>query len=124
MTLFFDRNVGRALPKALRLLGLKVEYHDEHFLPNTQDDQWLATVGEAGWTVVGHDKKFHEIGAELQAVQHHSLGVFYLWGANATKWDKMRLFARVYDKIVSVIGSERRPFIYRVSKGGAFKKIL
>ena len=124
MTLFFDRNIGRAVPKALRLLGVQVEYHDEYFAPNAPDDQWLATVGRVGWTVIGHDKKFHEIDVELQAVQHHKLGVFYLWGANAKKWDKMRLFAKVYDKIMSVVGSEQRPFIYRVHKGGAFKKIL
>jgi len=101
-----------------------VKYHDEHFAPNEQDDWWLAAVGQAGWTVIGHDKKFHEIGVELQAIEHHKLGVFYLWGANAKKWDKMRLFAKVYHKIMSVMGSEQRPFIYRVYKGGAFKKVL
>lgn len=124
MTLFFDRNVGTAVPRALRLLGLSVEHHDDHFEPKTQDDQWMAAVGQVGWTVIGHDRKFHEIDVELQAIHHHRLGVFYLWGANAKKWDKMRLFAKVYDKITAVIRSEPRPFIYRVYKSGAFKKIV
>lgn len=84
----------------------------------------MATAGRAGWTVIGHDKKFHEIHVELQAIQHHRLAVFYLWGANAKKWDKMRLFAKAYDKIVAVIQGERPPFIYRVYKTGALKKIL
>ena len=84
----------------------------------------MPTVGRAGWTVIGHDKKFHEIHVELQAIQHHRLAVFYLWGANAKKWDKMRLFAKAYDKIVAVIQGERPPFIYRVYKTGALKKIL
>ena len=124
MTLFFDRNIGRSVPKALRILGLPAECHDDYFTPDTQDDQWMATVGQAGWTVIGHDKKFHEIKVELQAIHQHKLGVFYLWGANAKKWDKMRLFARVYDKIMLVIRSEQRPFIYRVYKTGAFKKVV
>jgi len=124
VTFFFDRNIGRAVPKALRLLGLPVAYHDEHFRPDTQDDQWMATVGQAGWTVIGHDKKFHEIRVELQAIQQHQLAVFYLWGANAKRWDKLRLFSKVYDKIVSAIQSERPPFIYRVYKSGAFKRVL
>jgi hypothetical protein len=50
--------------------------------------------------------------------------VFYLWGANAKRWDKVRLFAKVYDKIVAVIQSQRPPFIYRVHKSGAFEKVL
>jgi hypothetical protein len=124
VTFFFDRNIGRAVPKALRVLGLPVVSHDEHFPPNTQDDQWMPTVGRAGWTVIGHDKKFHEIDVELQAIRDHQVGVFYLWGANAKRWDKVRLFAKVYDKIVTVIQSQRPPFIYRVYKSGAFKRVL
>ena len=39
-------------------------------------------------------------------------------------YGKVRLFAKVYDKIVTVIQSQRPPFIYRVYKSGAFKRVL
>ena len=47
MILFFDRNVGTVVPKALKALNLPipVEYHDDLFPINTPDDQWLAQVG-------------------------------------------------------------------------------
>ena len=53
-TLFFDRNMGRGIPEALRLVRVpvRVVYHDEEFAQDTKDDQWLPVVGARGWSVI------------------------------------------------------------------------
>ena len=123
MTLYFDVNVGRKLPEALLILGLQVEYHLQHFLINAPDDQWLADVGAWGWTVIGHDSKFHLEANELSAIKQHNIGCFYLWGAEATRWQKMICFARAYDRIIEAEANTPKPFIYRVERTGRLRAI-
>jgi PIN like domain len=118
--LFFDRNVGTAVPRALKQLKLpvRVENHESHFNKEAPDDEWLAAVGSREWFVIGHDHMLHRRANELQAIRQYSVGVFYLWGANATRWEKMRVFARAYDRIVAAAEGTPRPFVIRVLKNG------
>jgi len=120
MILFFDRSMGTSIPKALALLKPPVEvvYHEQRFRPDEEDDQWLPEVGSWGWVVIGHDYKYHRMPNELAALKQYQVGCFYLWGAEAKKWDTMRLFARAFDRIVDAAEITPRPFVYRVEKGG------
>ena len=129
MILFFDRDVGTALPKALQLLQFdrhyhELHYHQQHFPGNCPDDVWLPEVGRRGWTVIGHDSHHHTEESELSAVKQYSIGCFYLWGAEAKRWEKLRCFARAYDRIVQAESSTTRPFIYRVTKAGLLQPVL
>ena len=96
MTFYFDTNIGISVPKALELLRLPVTitWHNKHFAPNTLDDVWLSEVGGWGWFVIGHDRRFHARANELAALWQANVGCFYLAGAQATRWEKMRIFAR------------------------------
>ena len=126
LTFYFDRSFGRRLPEALRRLGLAVEFqHDKksRFPASAPDDKWLAEVGKRNWVVFSHDQKFHLLPAELSAIKQHNVGCFYLWGPNAKTWDKARVFAKAYDRIVAAVKLEHRPFIYHVTKSGALKKV-
>lgn len=121
MTFFFDRDVGVALPKALLTLHVPVCYHQQHFPMDCDDDVWLPIIGHNGWTLVGHDKQHHLMPNELYAIKQYNVGCFYLWGANATRWEKMRCFARAYDRIVKAIATTPRPFIYLVTPNGLLR---
>ena len=46
------------------------------------------------------------------------LGCFYLWGAQAPKWEIARCFARAYDRIIEAANNTPRPYIYWVSRTG------
>lgn len=136
LTLYFDRNVGTRLPEALRLLRLKEIVH--HHTPRSQlglkaakgqtalfddeepDDSWLKFVGDRGWLVLTQDRKFHRSGYEneLSAIKQYQVGCFYLWGAEATTWEKMRAFCRAFDNIVRAASATARPFIFDVAKSG------
>ena len=118
MTFFFDRSVGTSVPLALRSLRIPVtvEYHDAHFPVDAPDDVWLPVVGDWEWFVIGHDSKFHLRPNELQAHRSYNIGCFYLWGGEASRWEKMRLFARAYDRILATTQQVSRPFVFRVLK--------
>ena len=126
MILFFDRNIGKGIPEALRLLELpvKIEAHHDHFDQAEKDDVWLSVVGRQGWIVISQDYKFHEIQSELEAFRQHEVGCFYVWGAEAAKWDTMRTFAKAYDKIVQEAARAIRPFAFKVEKRGNLNEII
>lgn len=46
------------------------------------------------------------------------MGCFYLWGAEALRWEKMRCFLNAYDKILDAAANTPKPFIYRIYKPG------
>lgn len=110
--------MGTSVPLALRMLRLpvKVEYHEQHFTIDAQDDTWLPVVGEWGWIVIGHDSRYHLKPNELFALRQYNVGCFYLWGAEVPRWEKMRLFARAYDKIIIAAQTTPRPFVYRITR--------
>jgi len=126
--LFFDRSVGKSIPLALREYlkppGLQVEYHEEHFDMAAQDEDWLPIVGAWGWIVIGQDHSYHDRSPEVQAIRTHDMGAFYLWGAEAPKWETMRVFAKAYDKILKAADVTPRPFVIKVQKSGALNELI
>lgn len=123
--LFFDRDVGTALPRALDTLRLRtrVEYLQNHFPTNAQDDQWMPDVGSRGWILVGHDRMHHRRPLESQAIQEYQMGCFYLWGAQAPSWEKMRCFLNAYERILDVIEATPKPFIYRINRASRLESV-
>jgi len=127
MILFFDRSIGVVVPQVLQWKSLRfpfqLHYHEQHFAVDEKDDIWLSQVGKWGWTVIGHDSKYHKKPPELSAIKPYKIGCFYLWGAENTRWEKLTCFARAYDRIVEADGATPKPFIYRVSRTGRLNMI-
>lgn len=134
-TLFFDRNVGKSIPEALRLLGWDAVHHHSRlggrssrslFAHNEKDDKWLEHVGKEGWIVITQDRKFHLTGFEneLSATKQFNVGCFYIWGAQANKWEKMKALCRGLEPMVAAAALETKPFIYDVGRTGRLKKII
>ena len=42
--------------RSFRSLGMKVEVHDDHLLPDAPDEDWIALVGKEGWFSLTKDK--------------------------------------------------------------------
>jgi hypothetical protein len=123
MILFFDKNTGTAMPKALEMMKppFEVEYHQKYFAMDAPDDQWLPVVGMKQWTVIGHDKSFIDNQSELEAIKKYEIGCFFLWGANITKWEKLRIFFKAFDRIIAAESSTKKPFVYLIKKNGGLK---
>jgi hypothetical protein len=128
MILFFDRDLGTSLPKALIELHFdrqfnEMHYHQQLFPQNSPDDDWLPKVGQWGWTVIGHDSQHHAKESELSAIKQYRIGCFYLWGWESKRWEKMQCFARAYDHIVEAEKNTPKPFIFIVGKMGRLKQV-
>ena len=123
--LFFDRDVGTAVPKALEVLSLPttVEYHQNHFRQEAGDPEWMPVVGERGWLIIGHDSRHHHRAAELAAINLYGMGCFYLWGTQAPRWEKMRCFLNAYERLLEAVADTPRPFIYRITKAGGLNPV-
>ena len=129
-------DVGRSIPEALRDLGLTNVYHHQIdpvkcgekprpgyrglFAPEEDDDVILRFCGERKWVVVSQDYKYHLLENEREAIKQSSVGVFYLWGANATKWETFRVFAQAYPKLITLGQGTSRPFIFKIAANGRF----
>ena len=60
-------------------------------------------------------RRFHSEAASVAAIQTHKIGCFYLPGANLTTWDKLCLFVRAHDRIVSLAEATTRPFVFHLT---------
>ncbi len=145
LTLYFDRNVGRRLPEALRLLELPmvkknvIHHHSSKhelglknkgkseplFSHDETDDKWLEYVGKQQWIVFSQDRKFHKEGyeSEMFAIKQFNIGCFYLWGADARTHEKASVFLKAYDRILEAVQTTQKPFIYDVMKSGRLVQI-
>ncbi len=131
ITLFWDRNLGAAIPTALQALsppGLITRYYDERYpdtanMPESGDAPWIEDVGKLGWFVISQDRRLHRRERERAALIRYNVGCFYIWGANASKWDTFRCFSLAYDRIIEAMVNTPRPFLYRILKNGTLRQI-
>jgi hypothetical protein len=88
------------------------------FDDDTPDDEWLSFTAQRGWIAFSQDYKMHLEPAPLAAINQHSARVFYLWGADAPRWQKMRSFAAAFDRIIEEAAKTSGPFVRRVTRTG------
>jgi hypothetical protein len=107
----------------MSLLGIDIEIHDTYFGQTTFDDQWLPEVGRRGWRVLTQDPKFLSNESEKQALIDYGVGCFVLVVDQLSRWEKMRLIAKVWDQIEEVTRGEEPPYIYRITKSGEMRRL-
>ncbi len=66
--------------------------------------------------LIGHDRMHHLRSPERSAIREYQMGCFYLWGASAPRWQKMRCFLNAYERLLEAIDTTPKPFIYRVNR--------
>ena len=55
---FVDRSLGgKVVPRRLRAAGWRVERHDDHFVADTPDPDWIAAAGKRGWIILTADER-------------------------------------------------------------------
>lgn len=127
LTFYFDRCFGRNFPEALRILNCPFNVEDHwsmKFRDEMPDDEWLHIVGQRGWIVCSHDKKWQDESLAIEAIRQHRIGCFYLYGARSKHFFKLGSLAHNFHKLKNIIGRERKPFIYSISERNRLKRIL
>ena len=110
---FTDRDLGRHFPEVLSAAGLTVERHDDHFAPDTADEDWLAEVGQREWVALTHDRRIRHKPNELAAVTRHRVSLLVLVGA-APYPELAQAFVTTLPRVETFLARNTPPFIGKV----------
>lgn len=93
---FIDRALGKSIGKALQDLGVKIEFHKDHFKPDSPDTEWLPIVSKKGWIVLTKDENIGKTNIEIKSFADCQGRVFVLVARNLNR-----------EKIINVLSNTR-----------------
>ncbi|MBS1796787.1 MAG: hypothetical protein JSS81_23355 [Acidobacteria bacterium] len=118
-TFFIDRSSGKgSFVEGLKLLGLNIEIHDDHFESNEKDVVWLCKCGEMNWIVISSDKKIKKNPFEREALIRARTGTFFFTSGEISNKEKIEFFRLALKQIAKIVMNENRPFIARINRDG------
>jgi hypothetical protein len=118
--LFFDEDVGRGVPDALRAVGLtNVSYVRREFrarLKRTRqpvlDEEWLPYVGKGGWLAFSCNRGILEAEAQRNLLISEGVGIVFLTTGQEKSVEVLKLILRKWDWLEAIDRNEPRPFAY------------
>lgn len=124
---FFDKNVGKSVPEALRGVGLDVQIFSEEYGSDlTEDDDtfWIVPATNAGRIIVGKDGGIRKNPVEREAFRNAG-GQLFLLQNHLRAFHMLRSFLSAWSKIVDVVETRDPPFIFGIdARGGIHEKSL
>lgn len=108
----------------LRAAHATVEAHDDHFPPDTPDEDWLRVVAQRGWIVLTKDQRIRQRTTELAALAQAESRAFVLTAGELRGSDMGAVFARALPRMVRLSKLQPPPFVARVSRSGAVTLLL
>jgi hypothetical protein len=119
LVFFIDRSLGRKIvAQALRDIGEIVEIHDDHFLPDAKDEDWLLEVGKRGWIVLTKDDRVRYRVTERTAIVSAKVRAFVLTSTQLQGTEMAAAFVKALPRIIRLVANHAPPFIARVSRTG------
>jgi hypothetical protein len=116
---FTDRDLGRRFPALLREAGVSVEQHDDHFGPDTRDEEWIGEIGQLGWVALSRDARIRYSPLALNVLMEKGTQLFVLVGKLTTD-EAAKTFLKWREKIELTLHSERNPFIAKIRRDGVY----
>jgi|HubBroStandDraft_1064217.scaffolds.fasta_scaffold00671_21 hypothetical protein len=117
LVFFTDRDLGRQFPAALRQAGLQIEQHDDHFGPETLDEEWIGEIGRRGWVAVTRDARIRYSPLALSVLMEFGTQLFVLVGKLTTA-EAAETFLKWRERIAETVAGERGPFIAKIRRDG------
>lgn len=115
---FLDRCLGKSIGKALKALGKQVEFHSDHFRPESPDTEWLPIVSDRGWIVFTKDENIGRNELEVKSVAQNQIKLFVLVAGNIRRDEMVRIFQNAIEKIGKIVQGNQVPFIAKIYKDG------
>jgi predicted nuclease of predicted toxin-antitoxin system len=121
-TFFIDRCLGnRLIVETLRLAGVNVEIHDDHFGKNTQDVDWIPEIGKRGWVILTKDARIGKNKIERLAVADAEVRMFVLVSQNLSGADMANIFLQAIPEMEKFTLKNIAPFIAKVDRDSKVK---
>lgn len=122
ITFFIDRCLGNKLiVETLRGAGFAVEIHDDHFLKNAPDVDWIPEIGNRGWIILTKDVRIGKNRIERLAVADACVRMFTLASQSLSGIDMADIFLKAIPEMRKFICDNPAPFIAKVYQGGKVK---
>lgn len=117
LVFFADRDLGRQFPTFLIGAGLRVEFHDDHFKPDTPDEEWISEIGRRRWVAITRDKRIRYSPLALSVLMQSNAQLFVLVGKLTTA-EAAEVFIRWREKITAMAFAEPGAFIAKIRRDG------
>jgi hypothetical protein len=117
LVFFADRDLGRQLPALLIAAGVKVERHDDHFRPDTPDEEWIGEIGRRRWVALTRDKRIRYSPLALNILMESGAQLFVLVGKLTTA-QAAEAFLKWREKIAAMVLEETGAFIAKIRRDG------
>ncbi len=119
---FLDRSLGKCdVPTALRDADYTYKIHDEHFPPNTPDQEWMARL-DRRWIVLTKDEKIRYRPLELQALRDAGLRVFIVICGNVRGTETARIIVDAIPRIIAAVQRTKGPCVFYVYKNSTIRR--
>jgi hypothetical protein len=128
MKLYFDRSIGKAVPLALRTVGVEVAFDAERYpqrpgQPPVADEIWIEEASRLGEVIVYKDKRIRYRPEERAAFVRAGARMFLL-GGNLSRFEMLRILMIAWPEMERLASTSPPPFIYRVSAGGTLSRVF
>ena len=132
MKLFFDEDLGKGIPEALRgTRALQSPGTPEpityvrrafHYVFDrgeaVPDEMWIPWAGERGYLVFSCNKAILESDAQRTLLQKHKLGAIFFTTGQAPSFTLLRLILRKWEWLEQIDQAVTRPFAYHMPPSG------
>ena len=119
LVFFSDRDLGRVFPALLVAAGVRIERHDDHFEPETADEEWIGEIGRRGWVAVTRDARIRYSPLALSVLMSSRARLFVLVDKLTTA-QAAETFLKWRQKVISTSLNENGAFIAKVRRDGVF----
>ena len=116
---FSDRDLGRVFPALLVAAGVRIERHDDHFEPETADEEWIGEIGRRGWVAVTRDARIRYSPLAVSVLMSSRARLFVLVDKLTTA-QAAETFLKWCQKVISTSLNENGAFIAKVRRDGVF----
>lgn len=124
MILYSDEDVGTRVPRALKLVGLKVVSAVSKGAVSEPDVQWIWRVGKKGWLGLSCNKDIIHVPEERDAIINSKAGIVFITSGNLHPRDKLLLILRKWQWLEKIDATEERPFAFYLYTIGQPRKVL
>lgn len=119
-----DENVGTKVPKALKLVGLRVISLADSFGLGKDDVEWLSEVGKRGWLAFSCNKKMLDVPWERDTIIAEKVGIVFLTSGQEYLPRILRLLLNKWEWLEHIDQTTPRPFAYYLYPYGRTRKML
>ena len=118
MKFFFDNNLSEHLARGLLEFGEDVMHLRDHFNEDEADVVWQEYIGKNGIILITKDERIRRNPLELNSINKHKVGVFFLGGKKQGRCKIIQQVVRNWPRIKELAIKTRPPFAYRVPPTG------